>query len=848
LIMTKFIAGAGCFSGETLVSIPGGQKRIDQITAGDKVISFDQHGMLHEATVLKVHVHEDQLVFRYLIWGDNDLVATPNHWVLNQFNAFVAIGSLSSDDCLIDVNGHLRPITGKEKPENCTVYNLTVDGHHTFIANNICVHNAGLGAGKIIGAGGGKGSGGSSSPDVADDNLNSRAYARIIDLIGEGEIEGFPSAIAYEKGSTEYSTAMLKDIYFEKTPVLQKNANIANVADTDYNFKNVKPSDFAVRFGTQDQTYVPGFEAAESETSVNVIVKKGSPITRTITNSEVDRVRITLRWEALQKIQNDGDITGLTVEYQIAFSYNGGAFQEVVSSSVKGRTGDPFEKSHVIPINGAFPVAIRVYRETKNFADNPQVVSQFSWASYTEIIDAKLRYPNSALIAIQIDSKNFSSIPTRSYRVRGIKVKIPTNATVDQTNGRLIYSGIWDGTFSPAVWTSDPLWTLWDLLTNCRYGLGQHIKPRDLDKWSFYEASKYANELVETGLFNSSGQAIMEPRFSCNVVIQSQEEAYKVINDLCSVFRAMPYWGAGTLMLSQDRPTSPTIVFNQSNVTEEGFQYNGSSLKSRHTVAIVKYFDMENQEYNYESVEDPVGISRYGVLTTEIEAFACTSRSQAHRVGEWLLYSEQNETDVLTFKTSIDMAIEVRPGTVISVSDPLRAGTRRGGRIKAAGTNYITIDSGDSTDMPVSGTPQIYVSMIDGTAELKDVSSVSGSRINISGGFDSTPIIGGTFIYSNIDMPASLWRVLSVEESDQTEYTITAISYNESKYDYIERGASLERKVLLPLDVSLPGDPKNLLTNVATTTSDGSLSNKLLISWETDANAVQYQVRYRLVG
>lgn len=845
--MAKNISGAGgCFTGATLIRVPGNCCRIDSLSVGDTVISFDDCGDFHEAKILAVHVHENEAVYQYNLWGAGAIEATPNHWVLNQFNAFVAIGSLGSDDCVIDINNHLRPIISSEFIGYKTVYNLTVEGQHTFIANNIRVHNAGLGLGKIAGAGGGKGGGGG-SPDTEDDNLNSRAYAKIIDLISEGEIEGFPSARQYTKGSDDYRKAMLKDIYFDKTPVLRKKADINDLGDRDYNFKKLKYNHFSVCWGTQNQEAIPGFSSAENEISVGVVVAQNAPVTRVITDSDVDRVRVNLSWPALQEIESDGDIVGSEVQYEILVAYNGGPFEVVKEKTLSGRSGNVFQKSHIVAINGAFPVEIRVKRLTKNSYD-PKIQNEFTWISYTEITDAKLRYPNSALVGMDIDSRNFTSIPTRSFRIRGLKIRIPSNATVNDSDGSLEYGGLWDGTFAAKQWCADPAWCLWDLLTNCRYGLGQHIKSKDLDKWSFYEASKYCNEKVDSGLKDANGNAILEPRFLCNVSIQSQDEAYKVINDMCSVFRAMPYWGAGTLIIAQDRPASPSYLFNQTNVTEEGFQYNGSSLRTRHTVAVVGYLDTENQETAYESVENAEGIARYGVVTAEISAFACTSRTQAHRIGEWLLYTEQYETETVTFKTGIDAGIAVRPGMIIATSDPLRSGARRGGRIRAAGTNYIIIDEPTSTDIPLTGTPTVHVSMTDGTVEVKTVTATAGAKITISGTFTSTPLVGGVFIYNNDDMRRARWRVLNVQEVDGASYQITGISYNSSKYDYVERGYEFDDKVYLPLTISQPSDPQNITVATATYESVGQLANKVLLSWDSDPNAVNYEIRYRRIG
>ena len=837
--MTHQLAGSGggCFLGSTLVRTPSGEQRIDSLQQGDAVLSFDDRGNYHEAAILKVHVHENHQVVRYRLWGGTYLDATPNHWVLNQFNAFVEIGTLGEDDCLVDENGHLRPIVNREPLPLGTVYNLTVEGHHTFVAGGVRVHNAGLGPGFITGSGGGgKGGGGSYTPSTAADSLNSTAFVKFIDLIGEGELEGFPSARNFIRNTPEYNTALLKDVYFDKTPILRASASASAPTATDYNFRNVT---LTARYGTADQEYIEGFERVRNEKAVGVAVLANEPVTRSITDTDVDRVRVTLNFPALQEFTDKGDIIGSSVNYQIQVAYNGGAYTTVVDFVLTGRTGDAYQRSHAFNISGAFPVEIRVLRITPDASD-PKIQNSFIWLSYTEITDAKLSYRYSALLGIQLNARDFSRIPLRSYRIRGLRIKLPTNATVDYENGRVTYIGTWDGTFGAAEWCSDPAWCLWDLLTNCRYGF--NLAARDLDKFSFYQASVYCNELVDDGL---GGQ---EPRFSCNISIQNLTEAYKLVNDMSSVFRAMPYWSAGSIMIAQDRPTDPVYLFNQTNVTEEGFQYTGSSLKTRHTVAIVGYLDLENQEIAYESVEDLEGIARYGVVTAEITAFACTSRSQAYRLGEWLLYTEQYENETVTFKTSMDAGINVRPGMVVAISDPTRSGVRRGGRITAVGSNYVVIDELATTNLPLGSSPEILVALTDGTVATKTVTGVSGPKITISGTFAVPPLVGGVFIYNDNSMSSTTWRVVGAQEQDGTEYSINAVSYNSSKYDYIERGRTLVRKTYLPLSVPAPTEPTSASTTLAAYEADGQLQNKLLIDWQGDPDAAEYEVRYRLVS
>jgi predicted phage tail protein len=836
--MTRQLAGSGgCFLGSTSVRTPHGEQRIDSLQQGDKVLSFDDRGNYHQATILKVHVHENHQVVRYCLWGGTYLDATPNHWVLNQFNAFVEIGTLGDDDCLVDENGHLRPIVSREPLPLGTVYNLTVQGHHTFVAGGVRVHNAGLGPGFVTGSGGGgKGGGGAYTPTTAEDSLNSTAFVKFIDLIGEGELEGFPSARNFERDTAEYNIALLKDVYFDKTPILRASASTSAPTSTDYNFRNVT---LTARYGTGNQDYIPGFERVSNERSVGVTVLAEEPVTRAITDPDVDKVNVTLNFPALQEFTDVGDIIGSSVNYQIQVAYNGAAYTPVVDFTLTGRTGDAYQRDHAFYISGAFPVDIRVVRITPD-ATNPKIQNLFVWLSFTEITEAKLSYRYSALVGIQLNARDFSRIPIRSYRIRGLRVKLPSNAVVDYENGRVTYSGVWDGTFGAATWCSDPAWCLWDLLTNCRYGF--NLAVRDLDKFSFYQASVYCNELVDDGL---GGQ---EPRFSCNISIQNLTEAYKLINDMCSVFRAMPYWSAGSIMVAQDRPTDPMYLFNQTNVTEEGFQYTGSSLKTRHTVAIVGYLDLENQDIAYESVEDLEGIARYGVVTAEITAFACTSRSQAYRLGEWLLYTEQYENETVTFRASMDAGVNIRPGMVIAISDPQRSGVRRGGRITAVGSNYVVIDELSATNLPLGGSPQILVALTDGTVATKTVTSVSGAKVTISGTFDVAPLVGGVFIYNDNSMSSTTWRVVGVQEQDGTEYSINAVSYNSSKYDYIERGRSLVRKIYPPLSVPAPAEPTNATTTLASYEADGQLQNKLLIDWQGDPGAAEYEVRYRLVG
>lgn len=706
-----------------------------------------------------------------------------------------------------------------------------------------------IGAGG--GGGGGKGGGGGGgsvarSASVARDNLESKQYARIIDLISEGEIEGFPSQRGYTPGSQAWNNAALKDIYFNNTPVLREGADpAATLTRADLNFEY---SSISFRLGVQNQTYL--YEVGTStqeEVAVNVKVQKATPVTRSVTDVNVNGVRVTLAIPALQIFQSNGDVSPSSVEFQIQTSYGGGPFQTVIQDTISGRTSDLYQRRYRIDLTQAPPVSVRVVRLTD---DAPQSGSQtvqndLFWSSYTELIYGKTAYPNSAVVGMTLSAEQFSSIPTRSYRIRGVKIRIPSNATVDANTGRLIYSGVWDGTFQSAKWCSCPAWILWDLLTSKRYGFGDYISADKLDKWSFYAASSYANELVPNGFGGT------EPRFSCNVNIQTAEEAYKLVNDLCSVFRAQPYWATGSLTLAQDRPTDAAYIFNQSNVTEEGFSYSGSSLKTRHTVAVVSYLDLETRDIAYEVVEDAIGIQKFGVIKVEVSAFACTSRGQARRIGEWLLFSEQNETEVISFKTGLAEGMVVRPGMVVRVADPVRAGRFRAGRVTGGTAQVITLDR-SAEDMFFDGMPasiDFNVILPDGTSQ--SIGGITGTALNgntltLPYALRLQPSPGAVWAIGTEGLRPQLWRVLTVQEQEDG-VAITGLLHIQGKYDYIERDVPIQKRDVTALDTA-PRTPTGLRASELLYESNGQVFSKVLVGWAPDPSASLFELRYRVDG
>jgi predicted phage tail protein len=705
-------------------------------------------------------------------------------------------------------------------------------------------------AGGGGGGGGGKGGGGGAgSANVAADNLDSTQIARIIDLIGEGEIEGFPSGRAYNRGTAEYNRALLKDIYFNNTPLVREDANPTQEYDAnDFNFRDVE---VYTRYGTQDQTYLP-FTSTQEEVSVNTKVTKAVPVTRNISDTNLDAIRVTISVPALQIFRSNGNVDGASVELQIQFSYAGGPFTTVLTDTITGRTADLYQRTYRINLSTPPPLDVRVVRVTDDApasgTNNESIVDEIYWASYTELIYAKTAYPNSALVGIKINAEQFSSIPERMYRVRGIKVRLPSNAVVDGATGRLSYEGIWNGSFQAAQWTTDPVWILWDLLTSKRYGFGDYISASSLDKWAFLAASQYASALVPDGLTLNG----TEPRFSCNVSIQTQEDAYKLINDLCSVFRAMPFWSAGSLTIAQDSPTDAIYLFNQSNVTEEGFSYSGSSLKTRSTVVAVRYFDMNARQYAYEVVEDADSIARYGILKKEVEAFACTSRGQARRVAEWILYEEHNTSEVVTFKTGIAAGQYVRPGSVIKVMDPVRAGRIRAGRIaESISATQVRLDRNAElmfTDsVPSTFIFQVVLPTDSATPQVQVINgaTINGDLVSLPTALYSLPEPGTPWMITLPELSGQPFRVLTVQEEEQGDsYVITGVKYDFQKYDYIERGVPLSPVDISDLNVP-PPTPTDLTASEVLYESNGQVLSKLLVSWRPQSSIARYVFRYR---
>ena len=696
-----------------------------------------------------------------------------------------------------------------------------------------------------------QGSGGRRSPPPppqptrTPDTLHSRQFATFLDLISEGEIEGFATASkeGRTQGTSAYNNAALKDVFLNDTPVLKATANSTSPTTTDFNFQDVT---FNPRFGTSGQTKVEGIESSSSITGVGVTVTQSSPVTRQITNSNVDAINVTITVPQLQKATDKGDLLGSSISLKIAVQYNSGGFTDIISDTITGRTADAYQKDYRINLTGAFPVDIRVTRVTADSTD-ASLQDSFQWTSFAEIVDDSNTYANSAYAAVRLDSMQFQSIPTRKYRIRGIKVRIPGaganssgTPSVDSATGRIVYPDgyIFNGVMGAAQWCSCPAMVLLDLLTDTRYGFGNHITDSSLDLFSFVTASKFANTLVDDGF---GGQ---EARFSCNVNIQSSSEAFDLINELAGVMRCMPIWSAGSILLAQDSPKDASYLFNLANVTEEGFSYSGSGLKTRNTVISVSYFNMDSREIDYEVYEDAAAIAKFGVIIKQVKGFACTSRGQARRLAKAILFAEQNESEIVAFATSIDSGVVVRPGAVIEIADPVRSGVRRGGRVSSATTTQITVDDSAATDLPTTNNPTLSVILPDGTVENKSVSNISGAVITVSSAFSQTPNPNTVWLLQNDTVQAQKFRVITVEESDGINYAITALSYVNEKYAFIEDGATLPTRTVSVLN--LPKDPPAALqAEEKIVEINNQAVSKLIVSWQPIVGVTQYQVNYR---
>ena len=529
-----------------------------------------------------------------------------------------------------------------------------------------------------------------------------------------------------------------------------------------------------------------------------------------------------------------GDLHGSEVTYSIAISSNGGAYGQDTSVTISGKTTSKYQKSTVVPLpKGANSISVRVTRITAD-STSAALNNEIWLDSYAEIIESKLSYPNSAIVGVRIDASQFSSIPTRSYLVDGLYIQVPSNYdAVEKT-----YSGIWNGTFKPAI-SSNPAWILYDILTNKRYGLGGFISEDQIDRAMLYQLGKYCDERV------SDGYGSTEPRFAINTAIQSTAEAYRLIGDISSAFRGMTYWNGSQVSFTQDAPLDPTMIYSPANVVGGEFNYSGSARKDRHSVVHVTWNDPADKfRKQIEYVEDPELVRQLGVRKAEVIAFGCTSRGQANRAGRWVLYSERYESNIITFTVGIDSALAA-PGDIIRIQDPTRAGKRMAGRIVSSTPNTVGLDAPITISDSV---PSISIRLPDGSFFDSEVLMSAGvySELLLSKRFDAQPMPGAMFIVIEQNLKPLLAKVLSIAPQNDGTYQISAVEHNPAKYASIDHNLSLEVPKTSTVKL-IPATPSALqIKETQYAVAPGLLGNKLHISWF--GNSPKYELRWRIAN
>ncbi|WP_197418034.1 phage tail protein [Pasteurella multocida] len=591
---------------------------------------------------------------------------------------------------------------------------------------------------------GGRKGGGGHTPYEAPESGQSKQFVSIVEIVSEGQIKGLVDGV--------------KSVYLNNTPL--------QASDDSYNFKNVEAQG---RIGTQDQEVMEGFNTSEKEIAVSTQVKKLTPITRTITDRKVSRLRLTLGVQSLFHQNDKGDVYGSKVDFTVTI----GERSHLVS--ISGKYSSQYLKQ--VEFGDLPPVPFQVKVERVNADSKSQRLQNNTiWASYTEIIETQFAYPNTAILGIRFDSEYFSSIPNRTYEIYGIEMKVPSNYDPFERT----YTGFWDGTFKIA-WTNNPAWILYDLMTNKRYGLGWRLGEFNVDKWALYQAAQYCDQMVPDGF---GGQ---EPRFTCNAWLTDQRKAYDVINDICSIFRAMPVWNGREFTVVMDRPADPVWTYTNANVISGEFSYQYSAQKARHNEIHIEYIDADDSyERKIEVVSDDDLIRRHGLNVKKVTAFACTSRGQAFRTGKWILETERLETKTVTFAVGAEGLMHI-PGDIIRVADCDYADTNIGGRVLDINGNKVTLDR----EIEIS--ENSYFTYINSEAKHKDIRIVSKNGKEVM--LESEPV-GlaelGVWSLTTQEINVQLFRALTINEEEQGQYTIVALQHEPQKEAIVDNGAVFE--------------------------------------------------------
>ncbi|WP_236166621.1 host specificity protein J, partial [Pseudomonas juntendi] len=643
------------------------------------------------------------------------------------------------------------------------------------------------------------------TPVEAPDSLQSTNIAKILLAVGEGEFDGRPTD---------------RDIYLDNTPIMDASGNV--------NFPGVK---WEWRPGSVEQDYIQGIPSVENETNVNVELRSDNPFTRALSNIQLSAARVRMTWPRLAQQDSNGNTNGYRIEYAIDIATDGGAYVEAHLGAVDGKTTNGYQRSVRVNLPKASSGwMLRVRRITPN-ANSGTIADTMTIAGYTEIIDQKLRYPNTALLYIEFDAQQFQNIPAVTVKCKAKRWPVPTNYDpVART-----YTGVWDGTFKQA-WTNNPAFVTYGLCVEDRFGLGKRIKSWMVDKWEMYRIAQYCDQLVPDGV---GGQ---EPRYLCDMNLQGRSEAWTLLRDLAAIYRGMVYWAHGSLFMQADMPRAQDIdyVFTRANVIDGDFIYGGAERNTHYSRALVSY---DNPANNYDTDVIPVtDLSlqrRYRDRPIELSAIGCTRASEAQRRGKWALLSNSQDRTV-TFKTGMEGRIPL-PGYVIPVADELVAGRPNGGRIASAAGRVVTLDR----DTPIKAGDRLILNLPNGTAQARTVQSVAGRAVTVTTDYGVQPEPELQWAIDYDDLAVQLFRVLKTTRTQEGEYEITALEFNPSKFAAIDTGAKLDERPISVIPVTTVQPPASVTLSSTHMIDQGIAVSTMTIAWPAVEGAVAYDVEWR---